>query len=122
MKKIAVLLRLWVTCSFIFLIAACYGAPMDYPPVDNTVNNNIDVHTTDASGKPIRGLKISDYTNNVFIKNLFTDSTGNAVFSNAVDLSHTLIVEDMDGTNNGGTYAPQTNTSYPGNDIDVTMR
>ncbi len=119
MKKITALLRAFVTGSFTLLIAACYGAPIDYN-VDNP--ENIHLNIKDQNGLPIPDIEVSDFTNNKFIQNRYSDKSGAVLIETKDSFLHTLVISDIDGTNNGGPYGTVTNTAYPGESNDIILK
>ena len=93
-----------LTGSFSFILAACYG-----PPVE--MGHFVDVNTKDDEGNPIKGLKVEMNLNNgEQTVTEYTDENGQAYLDNIFleeNNEYVVTIEDIDGEDNGGLFQPK---------------
>ncbi len=95
------LLQFLITGSFSFIIAACYGAPVEYSGVQTKLR------VVNKDGQPVKGLMIN-IGGDFYPEYYYTDEKGEAVFYPMIDEMDVLynpIIKDLDGEENLGCFA-----------------
>jgi hypothetical protein len=115
MKRLKKLLVFLSTGTMAVVLAACYGVPVD------EMYNSL-IRAKDDGGNPIKGLKVS-------IVNPGTDSLSNYTNENGIayfglfenEIVEKIVIEDVDGSDNGGEFI-KTEVPFEKTDtIDVTL-
>ena len=96
-----------LTGSFSVIFAACYGVPVE-------LENPKAVNAKNANDEAIAGLKVQLFENRNPIDELTTDENGSVEFytTQRADYHYSVVIEDIDGNENGGEFETQ--------EIDVT--
>lgn len=122
MKNVARILGRLIAGSAVLLLAACYGMPV--------YTFDAEFFVKDTAGKGIEGLQLTcidsptGYTNSTAVSDTNGYIAVQTGFITAHDLStNTYVIEDTDGTNNGGKFATFTTNAVTGYyaRFDVTM-
>ncbi|MCK5687831.1 hypothetical protein KAI87_01115 [Myxococcota bacterium] len=90
------------------ILAACYGAPVDYD-----YDRQVIINTTTESGQPIEGLQVQIDCATGGTDSALTDYSGEAYVyvPEGTDLaSCSVTVTDIDGPENGGEFTEETLT------------
>ena len=103
LKFIKKYLAFILTGSFSFILAACYGAPVE-------MAHFATVKAKDGEGNPIQGLKVSLNLDGENQSSSFTNADGvvdlHNVFLNDTT-EYIVSIEDIDGKENGGEFELQ---------------
>lgn len=121
-SKLKKLLFLLAAGSCTLLLSACYGVMVE--PVFIYKKN---FNTKDPSGSPIPGLRVRYYKNGYLDKELMTDTNGTTfvgVYSDDIQATNQFVIDDIDGTNNLGSFQSfTTNLNKAGDEtVDITMQ
>jgi hypothetical protein len=98
LKKI---LRFFITGSFTFVIAACYGAPVSYSGTQTKLR------VVNKENQPVKGLMV-DISSDYYSEYYYTDENGESVFYPMIDEfgnSYNPVVKDIDGDENLGCFS-----------------
>ena len=106
-----------LTGSFSVVFAACYGAPVELenPKIISAKNSN---------GMAIEGLKVQLFENRNPIDELHTDENGSVEFYHIQrdDYLYSVVIEDIDGVENGGDFETKEVDVTEENIIDVVLQ
>ena len=89
--------------SFSMVLAACYGMPVD-------MQNDKSVKTVNEQNEAIPGLQVYLTNNGERIYEDFSDENGDVYYSHFEDDANNdykVIINDVDGAENGGPYKTQ---------------
>jgi len=115
MKQFKKLLVFLSTGTMAVVLAACYGVPVD------EMYNSL-IRAKDEGGNPIQGLKVSMVNANTDSLINYTDQKGEAlfgVFDN--EIIEKLVIEDVDGAENGGEFKKTEIIFDKSDTIDVSL-
>ncbi len=106
-----------LTGSFTIVFAACYGAPV-------SLENPKTINAKNSNNEAIEGLKVQIFENRNPIDELTTDEDGSVEFnlSQRTNYHYSVVIEDKDGEENGGDFAPQEIDITNENLIDVVLK
>jgi len=96
MKQIKKIFTFLITGSFTLILAACYGAPVEYGYTKT-------IKGTDENDKPIEGLKLTLLKNDEIVESKISDNTGTVDFFDVKNNSYSykVKIEDIDNEQNG---------------------
>lgn len=115
MKRLKKLMVFLSTGTMAVVLAACYGVP-----VDEMYDSLIRVK--DDNGNPIKGLKVSLVTEASDSLTDLTNENGEAVFGVfEAEPIKSIVVEDIDGADNGGEFRKTEITFVKSDTIDITL-
>jgi hypothetical protein len=112
-KLIALMFKVLATGTITLFIAACYGVMMQWKKIT----------ARSPEGTGIAGLQVSLFDNEVETgEQESTDADGVAQFVSPMPLEGlTAAIEDVDGADNGGTFAREEIVFDSRDEYDVTM-
>lgn len=105
-----------ITGSFSMILAACYGAPVNYTYYKY-------MKTTNPDGKPIPGLKVNPYENGNTMGEIITDQEGGFEIPIVEDTKvndYQLVITDIDTFENLGQFKTK-NVDLDTLDGDIIM-
>jgi putative lipoprotein (rSAM/lipoprotein system) len=101
--------------SFSMVLAACYGAPVN-------MENTLFVKALNQNNEPIEGLQVVLQNNGYSIDTAFSETDGTVSYPELnITSSYKVIIEDIDGELNGGTYLKKEVEITDNFNIEVTM-
>ncbi len=124
MKKLSKWVYAAVCGFFTTLIAACYGPYLD-------IDAHFYANLKDSNGDPIEGLQLTSIDAGTGVTNATRTSDTNGDISFEVRksdyyevLTNRLIIEDVDGTNNGGVFSTYTTNAVSDQyaSFDIVMK
>jgi hypothetical protein len=111
-KAIGLLFKFLATGTFTLFIAACYGLPWQW--------KKITARSPASTGIP--GLQVTIFDHEVETgMQTSTDADGVAMFGIPAQEGMTAVIVDVDGLENGGSFAPAEIVLDSRNEYDVTM-
>ncbi len=91
----------WIfTSSFAFVLAACYGTPVE-------MQKDVSILTVNEKNEPIPGLKVTLSNNGSIVSSEITNSSGELFYSSLNEggtNNFKIVIEDTDGEQNLGKF------------------